>query len=74
MNHTCNGDHFTADGERLYRCLADSSIVTGAVQGQPCPSCARSVAGIEEGEATITVERIATLRSGIRVLLSVDPA
>ena len=52
MNHNCNGDFYTFEGKEFYRCLADSTVIAGAVNGETCGHCKRRIDGIEQGEVT----------------------
>ncbi len=49
MNHNCRGDFFYVRGVDYYRCFLDSSVVTGAEEGEDCPACCRVVIAEEHG-------------------------
>jgi hypothetical protein len=48
-NRECNGDFFTADGVRYYRCLWDGSVHAWLKAGSKCPACEREIQGAEHG-------------------------
>lgn len=44
MNRTCNGDYFTAAGNRYYRCLKDHAVMfANEVVNLKCPNCKRRI-------------------------------
>jgi hypothetical protein len=50
MNHDCNGDFYSVDGKRSYRCLYDGAVVAavGLRNGVACPECRRTIADTQE--------------------------
>jgi len=73
VDHNCNGDYFIADGEHLYRCHLDSTLIPAHVPFIECPNCGRIVDADNRGIApvlTVTmVTRFAVLSSGREIKL-----
>lgn len=72
MNRDCNGDFFTAQGKRMYRCLADGSLQSDMKNGDICWSCDRKIDAQDHGELPVVAVTLyeVTLPNGWKVLLS----
>lgn len=57
-NHNCNGDFFTADGVKLYRCLWDGTIMDAPENGAECSNCHRPVDADETECQVRTVRQV----------------
>ena len=72
MNMDCNGDFFTADSVRYYRCLLDSTLLV-AREGEFCGNCGRRVDAVDVGVLPVETVKFVTLPSfgqGLRVFLT----
>lgn len=72
-NRDCNGDFFTADGVRYYRCLWDSAVMPAPAQGDKCPNCDRVIDGTEAGEWEVRTTRVAISQGGMEIRLPETP-
>ena len=71
MNMDCNGDFFTAESVRYYRCLLDGAVLV-AREGEFCGNCGRRVDAADAGVLPVEAVKFVTLPSfgqGLRVLL-----
>ncbi len=48
-NRECNGDIFTANHVRYYRCLWDGTIIQAPLPGQKCSVCDRKIDATDIG-------------------------
>jgi hypothetical protein len=72
-NRDCNGDFFTADGVRYYRCLWDSTTMPAPANGDKCPYCDRVIDGTKAGEYAVLTVRLAISPSGMELRLPETP-
>jgi len=72
-NRDCNGDFFTAEGARYYRCLWDSTTILAPTNGDKCPRCERKIDGTEAGEWEVRTVRLAVSPGGMELRLPATP-
>jgi hypothetical protein len=72
-NRDCNGDFFTADSVRYYRCLWDSTTMPAPDNGDKCPNCHRTIDGTEAGEYAVRTVRLAISPGGTEIRLPEMP-
>ncbi len=68
-NEHCEGDFFTAEGVRYYRCLWDGFVLFAPKPGDKCPHCERVIAGSDAGELAVHTQRFVQLKNGAQALL-----
>jgi hypothetical protein len=68
-NKDCNGDFFTADRMRYYRCLWDGTAILATENGDKCSHCGRIIDGTEVGEFMARTVRIAISKDGMELRL-----
>ena len=57
-NRDCNGDIFSVDGEKFYRCFWDGTVTTKT--SGTCSHCEREIAyAADRGEVPVVVKRVA---------------
>lgn len=74
MNRSCQGDFFSADGERYYRCLLDGAVLTMPVRTYTCPGCGRDIEGEDQGTLDVQTHRYVTFPNGWKTILPDVPA
>ena len=60
-NRNCEGDFFSADGVRYYRCMWDSTVLVAPEPGSQCPNCKRDIAGQDHGNLETHTRRFVVL-------------
>lgn len=60
MNHNCNGEYFTAEDERLYRCDRDGQLTDAPVPFIYCPACGRRVDAVDRGNVQVLTVTVIT--------------
>lgn len=62
-NRDCEGDFFSADGVRYYRCMWDGAVLVAPEHGRQCPNCKRDIAGQDHGSLEMHTRRFVRLPS-----------
>ena len=56
-NRDCEGDFFSADGIRYYRCMWDGAVLVAPDLGGQCPNCNRNINASDHGKLEIHTRR-----------------